>query len=240
MNSLVTRFIAATSFAFAAIAASVAGAASPEIYEYRVIHPEYGDIGSYTNAVDRQGEATQVTSEIRIAVKLAGITVYRQDATRLESWRGDRMIGFHGLTTINGSRMAVVGEADGDRFIVTSPAGTIVAPANVRPSNPWSPKIFDAESLMLTSNGKVLKAQFSRRDEEVIAGDGRKVKLQRYEILSDTKDTVWLDERGVTVAFRTIEQGSAIDFVLVRESRPNDLRLTENVHQTSAADAIGR
>ncbi len=58
-----TRFCISIS-AFAAAICLGNSAASPETYEYRIIHPEYGNIGSYTNAVDRRGEFTQVTSEL--------------------------------------------------------------------------------------------------------------------------------------------------------------------------------
>src|SRR5258708_12769919 len=57
-----------------------AAAAAPLTLEYRVKHPTYGDIGSYTNIIERSGDSVRVQTVVRIAVKVFGATPYRADA----------------------------------------------------------------------------------------------------------------------------------------------------------------
>jgi hypothetical protein len=70
------RAFAALLSVFAAVSAAQA---APEIYEYRVVHSIYGEIGRYSNTVERRGDETEVRSELRISVRILGISAYRQD-----------------------------------------------------------------------------------------------------------------------------------------------------------------
>ena len=56
--------------------------ASPEHMVYRVQHSRYGNIGTYSNAVEKAGTMTTVTTEAHIAVSILGVVLYRQDAAR--------------------------------------------------------------------------------------------------------------------------------------------------------------
>ncbi|MEJ0068779.1 MAG: hypothetical protein WDO24_08705 [Pseudomonadota bacterium] len=49
-------------------------------------------------------------------------------------------MSFHGITTTNGKAIEVTGEARSDGFAITSPSGTVVAPPDVVPSDPWFAK----------------------------------------------------------------------------------------------------
>src|SRR6266567_5593475 len=112
--------------------------ASPERLVYRVQHSRYGNIGTYSNAIEKSGSATTVTTEAHILVSILGVVLYRQDIARQERWSADRLVSFHGVTTVNGKSIELTGSADGDRFVMMSPNGPIVAPASVRIANPWS------------------------------------------------------------------------------------------------------
>src|SRR5213079_1562596 len=76
--------------------------ASPERLVYRVQHSRYGNIGTYSNAVEKTGNVTTVTTEAHIAVSILGVVLYRQDIARQERWNADRLVSFHGVTTVNG------------------------------------------------------------------------------------------------------------------------------------------
>src|SRR5215468_7575373 len=81
---------------------------------YSVHHSRYGDIGTYTNSVEKAGETTTVTTDAHIQVSLLGIVLYRQDAQRQERWNGNRLVSFHGVTTVNGKPTEMTGAAQGD------------------------------------------------------------------------------------------------------------------------------
>jgi hypothetical protein len=194
-----------------------AALAAAERYEYRVIHPSYGDIGSYTNTVDRVGETTVVRTELRIAVRMLGIVVYRQEAERTERWRGRRLVAFDGTTVTNGESLKVHGQARGGVFVVTTPRGTVDAPANVHPSNPWSPMVLDTDVMMSTKNGRVQRARVSGGQIEPVALPGGTRRLRQYEVVTDKHQFVWLDNHGTPVAFQTPERGTPVEFVLTRQ-----------------------
>src|SRR5258706_16431390 len=76
--------------------------ASPERMVYRVQHARYGNIGTYSNAVEKAGNMTTVTTEAHIAVSILGVVLYRQGIARQEPGKAGRRGAFHGATTVNG------------------------------------------------------------------------------------------------------------------------------------------
>src|ERR1039458_4606977 len=108
--------------------------AAPRTYSYVLTYPLYGAIGTYDRTVDDADGVTRAQSRLRVKVRILGFIVHREDAEQTEVWRGDRLISFQTVTTTNGHRLVVSGEARDNRFMVTSPAGTTAAPADVKPS----------------------------------------------------------------------------------------------------------
>jgi hypothetical protein len=190
--------------------------AAQQVYQYRIEHPTYGAIGTYTNTVDRAGDRTAVVSSLHVLVKVLGIVVFREDAQRTELWQSDRMTSFEGITTTNGNRIQIHGEARDDSFVITSPSGVSIAPANVHPSNPWSLKIFDTNVMMSTKSGKLFDVRLVGNVERSVTFDGVIEKLHQYDVDGEQRQIVWLNDSGVTIAFRILESGMPVDFVLMR------------------------
>ena len=80
---------------------------------YSVHHSRYGTMGTYTNAVEKSGDMTTVNTEVHIQLSVLGVVLYRQEAMRQERWDGGRLIGFHGVTTVNGRSFEMNGAAQG-------------------------------------------------------------------------------------------------------------------------------
>jgi hypothetical protein len=203
--------------AVVAILAAPALAAS-QVYEYKIKHPEYGDIGTYTNVVQQAGGNVRVETKIGVAVKILGQVVYRRESERTEHWRGERLDSFQSITVTNGDRLEVRGEARDGGFVITSNARTIVAPANVRPSNPWSARLLRSGMMMSTTTGQVYETLVRESWIDLVTANGKAARLRQYEIVSDKREFVWVNAQDVPVAFRTEEEGTPIDFVLMRYS----------------------
>jgi len=198
------------------VESSPAGAATQRL-TYRVQHSRYGTIGTYTNAIDTNGSATTVKTEAHIKVGLLGVTFYRQDVDRQERWDAGRLVGFHGVTTVNGHAYELNGAADGDRFVMNSPEGPIVAPASVKLANPWSPEVLRGDTLLTPDRARVENVQIKGGEETSVAIDGRQTRAKRYEIdrLDGTKRyEVWIDGRGTPVMFTTYNPNGSITFTL--------------------------
>jgi Family of unknown function (DUF6134) len=216
--SRLTAKLAAAALLGVTVAAGRASA-NPESYEYRVIHPAYGDVGTYTNIVDRLGDNAEVRTDVKIQVRLLGITVYRQEAQRVERWQGQTLLSFDGVTVTNGDRLEVHGAARNGGFAITTPTGTVVAPSGVHPSNPWSAMVLKADVMMSTRTGKVAAVQVSAGEVAPVALDGASFRARQYEISGYMRHFVWLSDDGTPVAFRTNEDGTLIDFVLERHQQ---------------------
>jgi hypothetical protein len=143
--------------------------------------------------------------------------MFRQDATRREHWQGDRLASFDGVTVTNGDRIEVRGQARKDGFAITTPQGTVLAPADIHPTNPWSPMVLHSTTMMSTSSGKIFPVEVTGGGERNVTLGGTAFRLHQYDIHADKAEFVWLDDQGTTVAFRTEEHGTPIDFILKHE-----------------------
>ena len=204
----------------AACAPSLQGAhAATQVLTYNVEHPKYGNIGTYTNTVSQNGNLADVQTELHIAVKMIGIRLFHQDATRDEQWQNQRLVGFRSTTDDNGTNIKVTGKADGTNFVINSSTnGNLTAPPQVHPSNPWAPFVLKTDTMMSTKTGKLSPVIVKDTGEVTVTFDGQPMRVHQWFVDDDKHQVVWIDARGVVVAFQTEEQGAAINFVLKNET----------------------
>jgi hypothetical protein len=198
-------------------AASPAHAATPQRLVYTVHHSRYGDIGTYSNAVEKTGDMTTVNTDAHIKVSILGVVLYRQDAARQERWNSGRLVSFHSVTTVNGRPFEMTGAAQGDRFIMMSPDGDIVAPASVRIANPWSPDVLRGDTILTPDRGRMENVQVKGGEDTSIPVNGRTTRVKRYEIdrLDGQKRyEVWLDDHGIPVMFTLYNPNGSVKFTL--------------------------
>lgn len=188
--------------------------ASQQSYVYEVVHPLYGEIGTFTHATDEAGGVTRISTSLRIAVRLLGIVAYREESDGTEILRGPRLMSLLSSITKNGTHSEVRGQAEGDHFVVNSPFGTFTAPAEVTPSDPWLLKRPGIQPMVSTKTGKVQDAYISGGQQESVTLDGVAVSTRHFTVVSDKQQDVWLDSHDVPIMFRTPVDGTRIDFVL--------------------------
>jgi hypothetical protein len=214
-HARVAGLIAAIVFGWTGAVA--AAPASPQRLVYSVHHSRYGTIGTYSNAVEKSGDATTVDTEAHIQVSILGVVLYRQDAKRREEWNNNRLMSFKGVTTTNGKPMEMTGEAMGDRFVMMSPEGDVVAPATVRIANPWSPDVLRGDTILTPDRGRMENVQVKGGEETSVALNGKSTRAKKYEIdrLDGSKRyEVWLDDRGTPVQFTMYNPGGTVTFIL--------------------------
>jgi hypothetical protein len=190
--------------------------AEEQVYQYRIEHPTYGAIGTYTNTVEQAGDNTVVASKLHVVVSISGMVVFREDARRTERWQSGRFMSFQGVTVTNGNRIEIRGDASAEGFIISSPSGVRVAPSNVHPANPWSVNIFNTNVMMSTKSGELFDVGVVGNVARSGVLDGMVENLRQYEIHGEQRQFVWVNDSGITTAFRILEKGTPIDFVLVR------------------------
>jgi uncharacterized protein DUF6134 len=202
----------------AALASSIplsGSRAATQVLTYTVEHPTYGTIGTYTNIVSQNGNAADVRTDLHVAVRAIGIPLFHQDATREEHWQGQRLVAFDSTTDDNGTKIVVTGQADRSGFIIRSTSnGTLTAPPQVHPSNPWAPFLLHTDTIMSTKTGRVVPVVVTDTGEVTANFHGRSMRVHQWFVDGDKHQVVWIDGSGVVVAFQTQENGSTINFVL--------------------------
>ena len=189
--------------------------AATQVLTYNVEHPTYGTIGTYTNVVSQNGDAADVRTDLHVVVKVVGIPLFHQDATREERWQGKRLVAFNSTTDDNGTKIVVSGQADRTGFVIRSTSnGTLTAPPQVRPSNPWTPFLLHTDTIMSTKTGRVHPVVVTDTGEVTETFDGRSMRVHQWFVDGEKHQIVWIDGSGVVVAFQTQENGSTINFVL--------------------------
>ena len=205
--------------AVAAAAAPTMAATTPDrVLRYRADHPVFGKIGTYVNSIAAEGGSTTVETEIHIIVAPLGLVLHRENAKRIERWSGDRLVAFEGHTTVNGTVTEILGEAVADGFAITSPQGRVVAPSDVRPSNPWSAGLLKSSSMMQTDTGQVETVEIKGPEPARIRLGEAMVETQRYQIAAGYLYAVWFDGLGVPLMFSIDDHENVVRFSLVERS----------------------
>jgi hypothetical protein len=204
----------ATAIVLSVIVGAAPALAGQQVYIYSVVHPFYGEIGTLTDTVDRSPEVMRIDSRLRIAVELLGIVVYREESDTTEIMRGNRLVSLQSVTEKDGQHLEVHGEAQGDQFVVNATAGSFTGPATTAPSDPWFLKHTGRGTLVYPSTGRIISAHVSGGDYETISMNGASVSARHFAVMGENREDVWLDNQGIPVMFRTVEDGTPIDFVL--------------------------
>jgi len=209
----------ALALASLALVGMVGGAAraladSPRELVYNVKHSVFGDIGTYSNLIEASGAVITIKTAAHFLVKALGVGLHREDAQRVEQWQGNRLIFFHGITVKNGDKTEIEGKADGNSFVINSPAGTVTAPASVKPANPWSSRSIDSTEMMRVDNGKVEKVTVSGGGQTNVSVDGASTTAKEYDITGSSKYKIWFDNHDVPVMFMVDDDSGQVTFTL--------------------------
>jgi hypothetical protein len=197
-----------------AIAGAAPALAGPQVYTYSIVHPIYGKIGTLTDTIDRNSETTQIDARLRIAVKFLGIVVSRQTTDTTEIMHGDRLVSLQSVTEKDGRHFEVHGQIQGGQFVVNATAGSFAGPTTIAPSDPWVLKRTGEQTVVFTDTGRITNMYISGGDYDRVSVNGASVSARHFIVMGDKRQEVWLDDRGIPVMFRTVEDGTPIDFVL--------------------------
>jgi Family of unknown function (DUF6134) len=181
---------------------------------YQVQHSVFGDIGTYTNQIETTGPTMTVKTTAHFKVSALGVSMHNEDAQRTEKWQGDRLVSFEGVTKKNGDVTEVKGQATGNNFVISSPAGTVNAPATIHPANPVSLKSLQSATMMRVDTGKVEQVKLSGGGETTVSVNGNSVKAREYEITGSTHYKIWINNEDVPVKFVVDDDSGEVTFTL--------------------------
>lgn len=205
------------------LAAAIPASAQEQAYSFSVVHSVYGPIGKFTESIARDGDTTRINSHVSIAVKILGIVAHRKESDRTEIFHGDQLVSFQGSTITNGTRLDVRGEVQGKHFVVTSPTGSIEAPADVAPSDPWVLKDQGVGTVVSLETGRILPTRVTGGETAMVSVQGVMVRTRHFTALGEghqeMQQEIWVNDHDVPIKFRIVEDGAQIDFFLASPLR---------------------
>jgi hypothetical protein len=187
-------------------------------FTYAVHTDRFGEVGSFTNIVRRDGAATVVETRTDIAVRFMFATVFQFSAASTAVWRDGRLVAYSAMTDDDGELTRVAGQADGAEFRIDGTAGKFAGPADAMPLNPWNAAIVRASAILSPKSGEVFPAAVADAGTETVEIDGVRTLARAFRIDTDRRTWVWYDGGGVPVKFAMErKRGSEVlTFTLVR------------------------
>ena len=180
-------------------------AAQPAAAEYRFrVLREGSQIGTHRVAFAAAGGEATARTDVDIAVRLAGITVFRLTHRFAETWAGDRLRLATSRYDRNGRATEMEARADGNAVLVRGPEGALRLPAEAAPLTWWNPGRFN-RPLFDNNTGKPLRIQWSRAP---LPGGGT-----RWIATGDTESEGTYAADGTWLGWRTkAEDGSTVTY----------------------------
>lgn len=189
-------------------------AESPHELVYNVKHSVFGNIGTYSNLIEKSGATTTIKTTAHFLVTALGVGLHREDAQRVEQFLGDRLTFFHGVTVKNGETTEIKGQANGNNFVIDGPSGQVTVPASVKPANPWSTASIESSEMMRVDTGKVEKVSVSGGGQTNVNIDGASTSVREYDISGATKYKVYIDNHDTPVMFVVDDDSGQVTFTL--------------------------
>jgi hypothetical protein len=183
--------------------------AQPAIPEYRFrVMRQGSQIGTHrvslASTAGAAGGETTARTEVDIAVRLAGITVFRLTHRFNETWAGDRLRLATSRYDRNGRVSEMEARAEGGAVVVRGPEGALRLPAEAAPLTWWNPGHLN-RPLFDNNTGKPLRIQWSRAP---LPGGG-----VRWTATGDTESEGTYAADGTWLGWRTVaEDGSIVTY----------------------------
>jgi hypothetical protein len=138
--------------------------------------------------------------------------------SRVEIWSGDRLMGFHSVTSVNGKPIELNGMAEGNEFVLMTPEGTVTAPADVRLANPWSLSAVEGEMMLTPDRGRLEMIMLTGMDETMLRIGSKMVHAKHFAVIRGAgprKYEIWLDDQDTPVQFSVVAPNDTITFTLM-------------------------
>lgn len=179
--------------------------AVPDGLNFRVLR-EGSPIGTHSVRFrEMEGGRIGARSEVRIAVRIAGFTVYRYLHETDEVWAAGRLVGLSSRLDRNGKAGFAEARAEGDALLLQGSAGEARLPAHAAPLTWWRVASFSGAPLFDPRDGQPV----APRIERLAASPGQ----TRLRLIGGEGAEITWDAAGTWIGFATTgEDGSAVTY----------------------------
>lgn len=221
MKRLYAPFFALIVGLFAVASAQAVGVL-PREHTFELIR-DGSPIGSHTIRFSREGEDLVVDIDIRIDVKVLGISFFRYRHNNREIWRGDRLQSIRTRTDDDGEELGVDGRLENGRFVVRTLAGERFDYApDVVPTSYWNPRIKQQEVLLNSQDGAPLKVSIRPGGRDPVQTDSRLIEdVNLYKVEGELNLNLWYDlgDRLVKLNFYPPGDSTLIDYLRIEADK---------------------
>jgi len=138
-----------------------AAAAAPTERRFRIVR-EGSNIGTHRVTFTMDGALLAARTEVDIAVKIAGFTVFRLNHRFDEVWDGERLQRVASRLDRKGTITEFTARAEAGGVRIDGPDGTRVLPANAAPLTWWDARRIDRVPLFANDTGKPLRLTWTQ------------------------------------------------------------------------------
>jgi hypothetical protein len=141
--------------------AATAAAAAPTERRFRIMR-EGSNIGAHRVSFAMEATSLTARTEVDIAVKIAGFTVFRLNHRFDETWEGERLTRIVSRLDRKGKITEFSARAENGGLRLEGPDGARVLPANAAPLTWWDARRIDRVPLFANDTGRSLRLTWTQ------------------------------------------------------------------------------
>lgn len=173
------------------------------------------EMGHHHTRFSQDGDGLRVDIEIRLAVTIAGITVFRYTHNSVERWRQGRLVSINTETYDDGTEYRVRGRAEGAVFrVLEGRDGPWEAPADIIPTSYWHIGCVRNPVLLHTQYGSRFEVSTQHLGQDTIEAAGRMIEADRYRLTASLVVDVWYNPADQWVKLSFEARGAEVDYIL--------------------------
>jgi hypothetical protein len=161
-------------------------------------------IGEHHLAFSRSGDALDVSINVALLVKFAGITLFRYALQASETWSGGVFQSLESVIDDNGTRLEVQAQKTAAGYLVnginhSNPADSYpqyTAPANTLPLTYWNKKMLDGTILNIQTAHSYPAVVNSPGWNNLPTAEGGVILAQRFDVTGKLNLSVWYDQNN--------------------------------------------
>ncbi|MBT8084576.1 MAG: hypothetical protein KJO19_01485 [Woeseia sp.] len=165
-------------------------------------------IGTHKFDLRSNGESRLLKSDASFEVKFLFFTAYRYQHTNTEEWANGCLQDIDARTVTNGKKQEVVGEQEGEKFVIEKPDEKSALPSCIMTFAYWNADFLKQNRLLNPQTGEYLDVEIESLGSDLITVRGEEKSAQRYRITAkDTDLEVWYSPNKEWLALESLAKG---------------------------------
>jgi len=208
-SSFLHQSLVACALLLASSASATVTASLPSTGEWRFrVFLGEREIGQHRFVVQSRGNAREVRSEARFAVKVLGFNAFSYTHDAAETWGGECLDRIESRTDHNGQPYSVLGQREPASFRVKTGTAAVELPACLMSFAYWNPRMLGETRLLNAQTGELVDVKIEARGEESIQAAGGTVTARRYALTGrNVSIDLWYGPDGRWVGLESLTEG---------------------------------